>query len=198
MNLKPVILIFPFVIAVSCLSCTSSLKIWTSKGDPNELSKFKTYAWIAPGDSALHSRRDDKLYAGLIENSANKELQKKGMRLDNQNPDAVFMFDTKIEEKVVSRKTAETGYNAYGYGGYAYGYNGAGYYSGAYDPMRGLETAPMLVDEGTLSYLMYDRKTGKLVWQGTAKKDLTRKTNIETTIKRASSFIFARLPIKLK
>lgn len=179
-------------------SCKSSLTIWASKTDPNELKKYKTYAWVAPGDSALSSRRDDKLYAGLIESSANKELQKMGMTLDNVNPDAVFMFDTKIDEKVVTRKAAETGYNAYGYGGYAYGYNGAGYYQGAYNPMRGLETASMLVEQGTLSYLMYDRQTAKLVWQGTAKKDLSKNTNIESTIKRAATFIFAKLPVKLK
>jgi hypothetical protein len=183
---------------ISLASCKSSLSIWASKTDPNELKKYKTYAWVAPGDSALNSRRDDKLYAGLIESSANKELQKMGMKLDNQNPDAVFMFDTKIDEKVVTRKAAETGYNAYGYGGYAYGYNGAGYYHGAYNPMRGLETGSMLVEQGTLSYLMYDRQTAKLVWQGTAKKDLSKKTNIESTIKRAASFIFAKLPIKVK
>lgn len=198
MKLIPLNPLLLFLCAVFFSSCTSSLKIWASKTDANELNKYKTYAWIAPGDSALNSRRDDKLYAGLIESAANKELQKMGMKLDNQNPDAVFMFDTKIDEKVVTRKAAETGYNAYGYGGYAYGYNGAGYYSGAYNPMRGLETASMLVDEGTLSYLMYDWKTGKLVWQGTAKKDLNKKTNIESTIKRAANFIFAKLPIKVK
>ncbi|MEJ1239873.1 DUF4136 domain-containing protein [Chryseolinea sp. T2] len=191
--------LFSLALIISSISsCKSNLTIWASKTDPNELKKYKTYAWVAPGDSALSTRRDDKLYAGLIESSANKELQKMGMKLDNKNPDAVFMFDTKIDEKVVTRKAAETGYNAYGYGGYAYGYNGAGYYNGAYNPMRGLETASMLVDQGTLSYLMYDRQTAKLVWQGTAKKDLSKKTNIESTIKRAANFIFAKLPINVK
>ncbi|MGC3947012.1 MAG: DUF4136 domain-containing protein [Chryseolinea sp.] len=193
--MKPFYLFLVVISLVTFVSCKSNLTVWASKTDPNELKKYKTYAWVAPGDSALTTRRDDKLYAGLIESSANKELQKMGMKLDNENPDAVFMFDTKIDEKIVTRKAAETGYNANGYGGYAYGYNGGGYYRGAYNPMRGLETGSMMVEQGTLSYLMYDRQTAKLVWQGTAKKDLSKKTNIESTIKRAASFIFAKLQI---
>lgn len=198
MKLTP--LKFPALIvcAISLSSCTSSLKIWASKVQPAEVKNYKTYAWIAPGDTALNTRRDDKLYAGVIEKAANKELQKKGLKLDNQNPDVVFMFDTKIDEKVVTRKTAETNDGAFGFGGYNYGYYGSGYYAGNVNPMRGLETAPMLVDEGTLGYSMFDRNSGKLIWQSTAKKDLSKKTNIGSTIKRATKFMFAKLPMKQK
>jgi hypothetical protein len=54
------------------------------------------------------------------------------------------------------------------------------------------------VDEGTLSYSMFDRKTGKMIWKGSASKNLTNKTNIEATIKEATRSIFRKLPIKHK
>src|SRR5690349_4324555 len=92
-------------VMVLLYSCSGSLKISASKADPDELKNYKTYAWIAPGDTALNTRRDDKIYAGLIESTANKELQGKGMKVDNQNPDVVFMFDTHIDEKVEYRQT---------------------------------------------------------------------------------------------
>lgn len=189
-------LLLCIVSAVTFYSC-SGIKVSISKGDPDELKKYKTYAWIAPGDTALNTRRDDKMYAGLIQKLANQELQDKGMKIDNQNPDAVFMFDTRIEDKSASRNNPTTAAPyGYGYGGYTYGYTGSAYYSGAYNPMHGLESSVMIVEEGTLSYSMFDRQTGKLLWKGSAAKTLKPKTNIEATIKKATRFIFAKLPIK--
>ena len=180
---------------ITLYSCSGSMKVSVSKADPAELKKYKTYAWIAPGDTALNTRRDDKIYAGLIQKLANQELQDKGMKIDNQNPDVVFMFDTRIEDVSASRNNPTTR-APYGYGGYTYGYAGTGYYSGIYNPMHGLESSVMIVEEGTLSYSMFDRQTGKLMWKGSAAKTLKPKTNIEATIKKATRFIFAKLPIK--
>lgn len=191
-------LLLGILTAVSLCACSGSLKISASKVDKAELKNYKTYAWIAPGDTALNTRRDDKIYAGLIESSANKELQKKGMTIDNQNPDVVFMFDTHIDEKIEYRKIADNRDASFGFGGYAYGYHGAGYYTGGYNPNQGFESTHILVDEGTLSYSMFDRKTGKMLWKGAATQNLDNKTNVEATIKKATRSIFSKLPIKPK
>lgn len=191
-------LLLGILTAVSLCACSGSLKISASKVDKAELKNYKTYAWIAPGDTALNTRRDDKIYAGLIESSANKELQKKGMTIDNQNPDVVFMFDTHIDEKIEYRKIADNRDASFGFGGYAYGYHGAGYYTGGYNPNQGFESTHILVDEGTLSYSMFDRKTGKMLWKGAATQNLDNKTNVEATIKNATRSIFSKLPIKHK
>jgi hypothetical protein len=198
MNQTSLKLLCWIVSASSLFSCSGSLKISASKVDLAELKNYKTYAWIAPGDTALNTRRDDKEYAGFIESAANKELAKKGMKIDNQNPDAVFMFDTHFDERVAYRQEPNTS-ASFGFGGYAYGYNGGGgYYAGAYNPMQGLESSGIVVEEGTLSYSMLDRKTGKLLWKASAVKNLDKKTNIESTIKKATSFIFAKLPVRIK
>ena len=155
-------LLLGILTAVSLCACSGSLKISASKVDKAELKNYKTYAWIAPGDTALNTRRDDKIYAGLIESSANKELQKKGMTIDNQNPDVVFMFDTHIDEKIEYRKIADNRDASFGFGGYAYGYHGAGYYTGGYNPNQGFESTHILVDEGTLSTLSNQQYTSFL------------------------------------
>src|ERR1043165_7492433 len=98
-------LLFTLLLAVSLFSCSKKTKVMSSKTDPAKLTKYKTFAWIAPGDSALNSRRDDKVYAAVIEEAANAELMAKGMLMDTQNPDVVFMFDTRIDEKVQYRNT---------------------------------------------------------------------------------------------
>ena len=179
-------------------SCSGSLKVSSYKKPETNFSSYKTYAWIAPGDSTLNSRRDDKVYAGFIQHSANDELKKKGMILDNKNPDVIFIFDTKIDEREELRRTPAVSGSGYGgYAGYTYGYSGPGYYLGDSAPIYGGGLASISVEEGTLMYSMYNRK-GDLLWRGSGVKTLTAKTNIEKTIKGATRSIFSKLPIKHK
>jgi hypothetical protein len=193
--LKPLSIL---LLVVSLSSCSKNLKVMASKADPAKLTKYKTYAWIAPGDSAFNSRRDDKVYAAVIEEAANAELMAKGMLMDTQSPDVVFMFDTRIDEKVQYRSKPTNNNDALHLGGYHYGYGGTGYYAGVYNPMAGLETSHIVVEEGTLSYSMFDQKTGEHIWQGWAKKTLSPKTNVPAVIKKTTRAIFKKLPIKHK
>ena len=101
---------------------------------------------------------------------------------------ALFVFFTVTATVAAQAFDADRGYYAQNGGGY--------YYSGTANPMAGMESSHIIVEEGTISYSMFDRKTGKLVWKGSAIKELNTKTNIEATIKKATAFIFARLPIK--
>ncbi len=183
-------------------SCSYSIKVSTFKEDGINLSNYKTYAWVAPGDTTLNSLRDDKAFAGVIQQSADAELKKKGMKIDNQNPDAVFIFDAKIEEQIVYRETTSAnpwiGYTGYGYG-YGYGYIGSGYYTGSNTQTYfHTETHSNLIDQGILGYTMYDRKTGKLLWRGVATQKITTNPDIERSIKKATQNIFAKLPIQIK
>ena len=90
------------------------------------LKGYKSYAWVAPGDSRLNPQRKDKVYGKLIVQSADSELQKKGMSVDVNTPDALFLFETKVEE-VAETSQAPVADNGVGYG---YGYAGPGYYVG--------------------------------------------------------------------
>lgn len=193
-NLTRFILLLNLILLASC---SGSIKVSSYKTPDVNLSNYKTYAWIAPGDTALNSRRDDKVYAGFIQHTADAELKKKGMTIDNKDPDAVIIFDTKIMEHTELRQTpVVTG--SMGYGGYGYGYTGAGYYAGGSAPIYGGGLASISVEEGNLMYTLYDRKTGNLLWRASGTQTLTAKTNIEKTIKKATNFIFAKLPIKHK
>ncbi|HPM29260.1 MAG TPA: DUF4136 domain-containing protein [Chryseolinea sp.] len=181
-------------------SCSHAITTSAYTAVPNNLATYKTYAWVTPGDTTLNARRDDKMYAGLIQETANGLLKKKGFTLDNQNPDAVFSFDTAIDDKIEYRQTqtqvtSTIGYG-YGYGGFSYGYVGPGYYAGSNVPIYENGISSELIDEGTISYSMFDRKTGKLLWRGTAKQKLDANTKIEKSIKDATTYIFMKLEVK--
>jgi hypothetical protein len=180
------------ILSFGMLSCSGNLQTYSDKDPKIDLKPYKSYAWIAPGDSVLNAERKDKVYGNLIVKSADAELKKKGMTVDVNKPDALFMFETKIEEKVKYARAAPASVDV-GYVG-AYGY----YYVGDVAPVRGGEIMPSTYDEGLLYFNMYDRKTGKRIWSGGATKPLKASDEIEELIKTAVKNIFTRLPIKHK
>jgi hypothetical protein len=172
------------------VGCSGGIKTSSSTTKGAELNKYKTYAWIKPGNPEDESRKDDKLFSALILETANIELQKKGFKLDPENPEAVFVFDTKVEERITTTQ------NPYTYTGFGYG--GAGYYGGYYPQVSGGQFVAHETVEGMLFIEMYDTKTQHLLWRGSAKEEITQKNDVEADVKKAVKQIFIRLPVKHK
>ena len=179
------------VIALT-LGCSSGLKTTSETAKGAELKNYKTYAWVKPENPDDDSRKDDKMFSGLILQLANAELEKKGFKLDAENPDAVFAFDTKVEEQI---KHTQNPYVGAGFGGP--GYYG-GYYGGYYAPPSGGQFVAHETVQGMLFIEMYDTKSQKMLWRGSAQKEMTNKSNVESDIKKAVKDIFIRLPVKHK
>ncbi|HYI78662.1 MAG TPA: DUF4136 domain-containing protein, partial [Chryseolinea sp.] len=94
--IKKLILLLAFVgIMVSDLQAQS---VVSDRNTSTDFKKFKTYAWLAPGDSVLNRHRRDKLYGGYIVYSADKELAARGLKVDTLRPDAIFLFYTSVKE----------------------------------------------------------------------------------------------------
>lgn len=70
----------------------SAQKIFSDYDGKADWQNYKTYAWLAPGDSVLKGYRDDKVFAGSITYAANQELKKKGMRIDTFAAASNFCF----------------------------------------------------------------------------------------------------------
>jgi hypothetical protein len=175
---------------INLISCSDNLHTFSDRDTKVDLQQYKTYAWIAPGDTILNARRKDKLYGGFIVHSANIELEKKGMEVNTSQPDALFMFETQMEDKVEYTQSPTLSVGV--------GYGGPGYYVGGSMPVAGGNIKASPYKEGMLIINMYDRRTGDLIWTGGAKKSLTDATDVEEVIKTAVKFIFVRLPIKHK
>ena len=182
--------VFIFLVIAVATSCSNGIHTssWRAKGV--DLKKFKSYAWLAPGDSALNTRRDDKLYAGTIQAVANESLKHKGMILKSDNPDAIFMFDTRLEDhmKYTQSPTLSVGV----------GYGGPGYYVGGMAPVAGGEITAEAYQKGMLIIEMYDVQTRELVWRGTAASALDYRSDIVAIIRKAVKDLFIYLPIHVK
>jgi hypothetical protein len=171
-------------------SCSGSVHTFSDHDTKVDLQRYKTYAWIAPGDTVLNARRKDKLFGGYIVRVSDEELSKKGMTVNTSHPDAVFMFETQIEERVEYSQSPTLSVGV--------GYGGPGYYVGGSVPVAGGEVTSTQVQDGTLTFTMYDTKSGDVLWTGGTSETITNSVDVEKVIKKAVKQIFFRFPIRYK
>lgn len=183
--------LFSFITLAGLLtSCGSTIQTFSDRDTHYDLKNYKTYAWIAPGDSVPNRERPDKFFDHLITRSADAELAKKGMKLDVSNPDALFMYDTQVSEKVKYTQSPTVSVGI--------GFGGPGYYVGGMAPVAGGHVTASSYEEGTLVFNMFDTKTGNKIWHGGATKVIDSTTDMERTIQTAVRYIYMRLPLKVK
>src|SRR5688500_6684062 len=180
-----VVLVIPFT-CIILISCSQNIHTFSDRDAKVDLQQYKTYAWIAPGDTVLNAQRKDKLYGGFIVHTVNMELKKKGMIVNAANPDALFMFETQLEDKVAYSQTPVVSVGV--------GYGGPGYYVGGSAPIAGGKIKESFYQDGLLIINMYDTKTGNLIWSGGAKRSITKSTDVEDVINTAVKSILVRLP----
>lgn len=192
--------LIPAVVALLLTGCSGGLKTGSKMESDASLKSYHTYAWIAPNDPDAVSHAG-KIFAPLILTEADAALQKKGMKMDTLQPDAIFVFDSRVAEQVKYSKAPLTTYNYFWGGpGYYSGYAGYGYagYAGYGPPIPGGDVLPEEYEQGMLAFQMFDAKTRKVLWRGWASKELTGKSDVEADVKRAVRDIFIRLRIKPK
>ena len=153
------------------------------------MKKYKSYAWAKPNEMD-ESRKDDKLYAAFILELCNTELTKKGFTLNTEQPDVIFLFDTRVEDRVSYTQTPQVGVGI--------GFGGPGYYGSMYAPVAGGDYVPHNYQQGMLFIEMYETNTQKLLWRGWAEDKITHKSDLERDIRMAVKHIFMRLPVNHK
>jgi hypothetical protein len=179
-----------FVILFSSASVTQAQRVTADFDTKTNFTKYKTYAWLAPGDSVLNRYRADKAFGGTIWYFANQELKSRGLKMDTLKPDAIFVFGTQVDEIVKYSQSATLSIGV--------GVAGPGYYVGGSVPVAGGKITASTSEEGILSYTMYDTQTTKMVWAANAEKTFKMSDDLSKIIGDATKKIFKKFPIKPK
>jgi hypothetical protein len=183
--------IFLLVAGVSFLfSALRAQSVVSDHDTGTDFKKFKTYAWLAPGDSVLNRYRSDKLYGGYIVYAANKELAGRGLKMDTLKPDAIFVFYTSVEEITTYSQSATLSVGV--------GVAGPGYYVSGAVPVAGGKITATTEEDGVLKYVMYDTGTSKMVWSGMVGKRFKLTDDVEKIIADYTTKIFKKYPVKKK
>ena len=180
------LIILPFVLVLPFAVKAQSVKV--DYNPKTDFSKFKTYAFLAPGDSVLNRYRKDKLYNGTIVYAVTQELKSRGMVMDTLKPDAIFMFYTSMREITTYSQTPTLSVGV--------GVAGPGYYVAGAVPVAGGDIIETTEEDGALEYVMYDTHSTNLVWTGMLEKTFTLSDDVEKIILDATVKIFKKFPVK--
>ncbi|PYF75666.1 DUF4136 domain-containing protein [Pedobacter nutrimenti] len=180
------------------VSACSSYSYYAVSNKPLSSQHYRTYAWIPEEQSKTTSFYNNDVATDKIVEAASKELDKKGLSLDNQNPDILVRY-TAVVNKEVKTYNEPMYYNpparlsprlAY-YRGRAF------YYYSYYDPFPvyvGSQARRETVKAGSIMIDLIDRKTKKVIWRGWAEGELSNPQKAVDDIPQVVTNIFKKLP----
>lgn len=178
------------------IACTPVVKSHAVKEKGVDLNKYKTYSWAKPGDEKYQITYDKKEAIGFIIQLTDVELKNKGFTKTIEQPDAIFIVDTKLEEQVAYTKMPGPNdgfgagvpvYTGGSYGGFSMGY---------YGPVQSSQTVEHDFLEGSILLEMYDSKTNQLLWRSWTKEQITNNTDINKAIRKTVKKLVSSLPVK--
>jgi hypothetical protein len=174
------VLVAAALVATGC----SSISVRQDYDTQADFVAYKTYAWIQQPTTAVGNARAaqqmNTLLDKRIKDAVNAQLAAKGMTLVTENPDALVMYYTGIDNKIEVQDYGYT-YPRYGYGGW--------YGGGQVDVYE--------YNEGTLIVDLIDAKSDQLVWRGTATKVIDETASAqerEANLNEVISKLFAQYP----
>jgi len=178
------------LIAAVCtlISTLQAQSVISDQNTKTDFKKFKTYAWLAPGDSVLNRYRSDKLYGGYIMHAANQELTSRGLKMDTLKPDLIAVFYTSVEEITVYSQSATLSVGV--------GVAGPGYYVSGYAPVAGGKITESTEEDGMLKYVIFDTQTREMIWTGMVEKRFKLTDDVEKIIADYTVKIFKKYPVK--
>ena len=177
-------------LATGLAGCASSGPTVTTDHDPGaDLSAYRTFGFIKPlstdrqGYSTLASRR--------LKQSTRRELESRGYRYVENNPELLVNFNVNIRERQAVRSSPNPG--RYGYFGYR---------SGLYDPWGGYPADVYTVNYkvGTVAVDVVDAQRKQLVWQGIVEGRVSEREmrNPSGAIDQVIDRIFTKFPATSK
>jgi len=166
-----------------------------------DFSTFKTYAWLPSNDSIVDIEVNRELMIKAIVESANIELQNRGLIIDADNPDALVRYDAMVGKKQTYVNDPVYSNPRVGVG-FGFGSWGSGMSVNVSSPVQvGNQMKPVTKLEGSLVVDLIDYHTKQVVWRGWAKAvrdDKGELINIEERVKIVMPKIFKKFPVKKK
>jgi hypothetical protein len=164
---------FKWVTAISAVvifaGCAGNAHIEKDKNA--DFSKYQTYAWVDKPDTKENRKKSrHDLTETNVRNAVNTELQKKGWRESNANPDVIINYELLVEK---NQKEQQDPVYSQPYSRSYYSRRTGRLYTFYYpSQFMGYDSYSTTVKEGTVTITMIDNRTDKTVWQGWATTEL--------------------------
>jgi hypothetical protein len=185
----------PLLVAFVFAGC--GVQSYVEKDPSVDLGKYRTYAWISESKG---KDKDEKPYKDFqdtyLQELISKELEKSGFVRAKGTPDVLIDYDVMIEnevrersESVYSRPFVRYFFNPY-----------TGRVNSFYYPSRymGQNSYDVPYKSGTVTVNIVDNDSQKLVWQGWAETEVTRKRIEKQEMEKIVRSIFRKLDVAVR
>jgi len=163
--------------------------------DPSvDLKQYKTFAWINErGTKQENGKQYKDFKEAFLMDLVTKELEKNGWQKAKSNADVLIDYDIMIENE--TRRQSESVYSRssvrYFYNPYTRRINS--YYSPS--QYLGENNYAVPYKSGTITINIVDNDSDKLVWQGWAETEVTRKSISKDDMEKVVKSIFKKLDL---
>lgn len=183
---KLIIYMLPLVmVALSC----SSYRYHTTKMTGRDFSQFHTYGWLPPVDSLSKSYFDNDIAQNNIMETANRELEARGLTYTKDNPDLLFRYIAIVNNK--SKPLYAPAYGFYPWG--MWGYNPwmwGGWHMGWNQPAgKALYRAGHIIIEAR------ERKTDAVIWQARGTGEVRTPEDAINKLPEVVAQVMAQYPV---
>jgi hypothetical protein len=192
------VLLFLFMMS----NCSSPIHIITSQDASTDFLKYKTFAWLPDKTDTTNVPYNNEIIRNNIRNYFGHHFSNRGYSVDLEKPDLLLSLIITARKKEKVQYTAHPSpyyFNRYYYGSIYYAPYPFDYYYRYYpnfhypaDYTR--ETIEYV--EGAITLNVFDRATNKLVWSGTAQKDIYDPAYVKKDIHPAVDKIMSEYPVK--
>jgi hypothetical protein len=183
---------FLLIAAIVLAGC--GVQSYVEKDPSVDLKQYKTFAWINERGTKQENGKPYKDFKETyLMDLVTKELEKNGWQKAKSNPDVLIDYDIMIENEtrrqsdpVYSRSAVRYFYNPY-----------TGRINSLYYPSRylGEDSYTVPYKSGTITINIVDNDSDKLVWQGWAETEVTRKSISKDDMEKIVKSIFKKLDV---
>lgn len=153
--------------ALTFAGCSVTSHTETAKGV--DFSQYKTFAWSGTPIEKKDKWNND-ITDNNIKNAVAAELNKKGWKEADGNPDVLLDYTIAVQRSV--KRESDPVYS-YPFTQYMYGGHGRIYRIWSPSMLMGYRSYNIPFREGQLTINMIDARNNKLIWQGWAKGEIS-------------------------
>ena len=182
------------VVVAAIVLAGCGVQSYVEKDPSVDLNNYKTFALISEKGTKQENGKPYKDFKETyLMDLVTKELEKNGWRKAKSNPDVLIDYDIMIENEtrresdpVYSRPTVRYFYNPY-----------TGRINSLYYPSRylGENSYTVPYKSGTITINIVDNDTDKLVWQGWAETEVTKRNISQEDMEKIVKSIFKKLDV---
>ena len=185
---------FLSMLIASLVACSPA--VYTDRAEGVNFTEYKTYAYLPSGKREEGS---GTRYTERIINEINQEMQARGYRLDNQNPDLLVNVSTMYVEKDELLRTPVAGtYDYYTPGFYTPTTLEPYYYTGynTIPQITGVGIREVEYTEGTFVVDIIDATENKIVWRGWSETPVDP-SELDESVREYVDNIFEEYPVEV-